>query len=92
MTRIRSPTDRLPESAAARGFGRPDPGESTAQGRWQCGFKGRTALITGGSSGIELATTRLFAAEGVVRSGRLFLLELSGDRIHSMNSVGLSCG
>jgi catechol 2,3-dioxygenase-like lactoylglutathione lyase family enzyme len=26
MTRIRSPTDRRPESAAARGFGRPDPG------------------------------------------------------------------
>ena len=28
------------------------------------------------------------AAEGVVRSGRLFLLEMSGDRIHSMNPDG----
>ena len=30
------------------------------------------APISGGSS-IELATARLFAAEGVARSGRLFL-------------------
>jgi hypothetical protein len=47
----------------------------------------KTAPITGGSS-IELATARLFAVEGVVRSGRLFLLEMSGDRIHSMNPDG----
>ena len=51
-------------------------------------LQGKTAPITGGSSGIELATARLFVAEGVVRSGRLFLLELSGDRIHSMNPDG----
>ena len=51
-------------------------------------LQGKTAPITGGSSGIERATARLFAAEGVVRSGRLFLLEMSGDRIHSMNPDG----
>ena len=51
-------------------------------------LQGKTALITGGSTGIELAGARLLAAEGVVRSGRLFLLELSGDRIHSMNPDG----
>ena len=28
------------------------------------------------------------ASSGVTRSGRLFLLELSGDRIHSMNTDG----
>jgi hypothetical protein len=37
------------------------------------------------------ATARPFAAEGVVRSGRLFLLEMSGDRIHSMNPDGSDC-
>ena len=50
--------------------------------------QGKTALIAGGSSGIGLAMARPLAAEGVVRSGRLFLLELSGDRIHSMNPDG----
>ena len=39
-------------------------------------LQGKTASITGGSS-IELATPRLFAAEAVVRSGRLFLLEMT---------------
>ena len=34
------------------------------------------APISGGSS-IELATARLFAAEGVARSGRLFLLDMT---------------
>ena len=50
-------------------------------------LQGKPAPITGGSS-IELATARPFAAEGVVRAGRLFLLEMSGDRIHSMNPDG----
>jgi hypothetical protein len=51
-------------------------------------LQGKTAPITGGSSGIELAAAPLFAAEGVVRSGRLFFLEMSGNRIHSMNPDG----
>lgn len=51
-------------------------------------LQGQTVPITGGSSGMGLGTARLFAAEGVVRSGRLFLLEMSGDRIHSMNPDG----
>ena len=33
-----------------------------------------------------LQATRTKASSGATRSGRLFLLELSGDRIHSMNS------
>ena len=49
---------------------------------------GHTAPITGGSSGIKRAAAGVFAGEGVVRSGRLFLLEMSGDRIHSMNTDG----
>src|SRR5260221_14084884 len=32
-----------------------------------------------------LQATRTKASSGATRSGRLFLLELSGDRIHSMN-------
>ena len=48
-------------------------------------LQGKTVPITGGISGV---TARLFAAEGVVRSGRLFLLEMSGNRIHSMNPDG----
>jgi hypothetical protein len=51
-------------------------------------LEGRTAPITGGNGGIGLATARGFAAEGAVRSGRLFFLEMSGDRIHSMNPDG----
>src|SRR5262245_28407362 len=35
-----------------------------------------------------LEATRTQAASGVIRSGRLFVLELSGDRIHSMNPDG----
>jgi sugar lactone lactonase YvrE len=35
-----------------------------------------------------LQPTRITASSGVTRAGRLFLLELSGDRIHSMNSDG----
>jgi hypothetical protein len=37
-----------------------------------------------------LEGTRSKTASGVTRSGRLFLLELSGDRIHSMNPDGSS--
>ena len=62
MTRIRSPTDRRPESAAARGLGRPIPAIHVAEEiaiRLQ--GKGPTpvaAAVTG------FATARLFAAEG----------------------------
>jgi hypothetical protein len=35
-----------------------------------------------------LQATRTKASSGTTRSGRLFLLELSGDRIHSMNPDG----
>jgi hypothetical protein len=35
-----------------------------------------------------LPATRTKASSGATRSGRLFLLELSGDRIHSMNPDG----
>ena len=35
-----------------------------------------------------LQTTKSNASSAVSRSGRLFLLELSGDRIHSMNPDG----
>ena len=49
---------------------------------------GNTAPINGDSKGIEFAMAGLFATERVVRFGRLFLLEMSGDRIHSMNPDG----
>jgi hypothetical protein len=39
-------------------------------------LQGKTVPITDGG-GIALATARLFAAEAVVRSGRLFLLEMT---------------
>lgn len=51
-------------------------------------LQGKTVPIAGGSSGSGLATRRQFSAEGVARSGRLFLLEMSGDRIHSMKPDG----
>src|SRR5262245_20368979 len=35
-----------------------------------------------------LEVTKTRASQGMTRSGRLFLLELSGDRIHSMNPDG----
>jgi hypothetical protein len=50
-------------------------------------LQGKTAPIVSGSCGIGLATARPFAAEEIA-SGRLFLLEMSGDRIHSMNPDG----
>jgi hypothetical protein len=43
----------------------------------------RSALSKG-----RIMTTRTNAPSGAARSGRLFLLELSGDRIHSMNPDG----
>jgi len=46
------------------------------------------AWPTGGDGGVDLATANRFAAGGEVRSGRLFLLEMNGDRIHSMNPDG----
>jgi len=51
-------------------------------------LQGKTAPIAGRSGGIDLATAPPCCAEGVVRSGRLFFLEMSGDRIHSMNPDG----
>jgi hypothetical protein len=50
-------------------------------------LQGKSAQTSGGS-GVELATAHLFTTKGVVRSGRLFLLEMSGDRVHSMNPDG----
>ena len=50
-------------------------------------LQGKTVRITGGS-GIESAMACPHATGGVVRSGRLFLLELSAGRIHSMNPDG----
>ena len=41
-----------------------------------------TAAFTGGDSGIHLPTG------GPIKAGRLFLLEMSGDRIHAMNPDG----
>ena len=37
-----------------------------------------------------LQATRTKTSAGDTRSGRLFLIELSGDRIHSMNPDGLN--
>jgi hypothetical protein len=51
-------------------------------------LQAKSATITGGTSGIGPETARGVSAEEVVRSGRLFLLEMSGDRIHSMNPDG----
>jgi len=51
-------------------------------------LQGKTAPIAGRSGGIDLATAPPCCAEGVVRSGRLLFLEMSGDRIHSMNPDG----
>src|SRR5499425_1890428 len=48
--------------------------------RRNCNAEGKTMTI--------LQATKSKVASGVSRSGRLFLLELSGDRIHSMNPDG----
>ena len=45
-----------------------------------CDTKGQTMTV--------LQATKPKASSGATRSGRLFLLELSGDRIHSMNPDG----
>ena len=51
-------------------------------------FPGKTATGNGASGEIQPATVRPSAEEGIVRSGRLFFLEMSSDRIHSMNPDG----
>src|SRR5215469_6958708 len=43
---------------------------------------------TEGKTMTTLEATKSKASSGVTRSGRLFVLELSGDRIHSMNPDG----
>jgi hypothetical protein len=45
-------------------------------------LQAKSAPITGGNSGIDLATA------GPVHAGRLFFLEMSGNRIHAMNPDG----
>lgn len=51
-------------------------------------LQAKTALIAGGSSAIGLATAHPLTPKGVVRFGRLFVLELSGDRVHLVNPDG----
>src|SRR5215470_3435114 len=43
---------------------------------------------TEGQTMTTLEATKSKASSGATRSGRLFVLELSGDRIHSMNPDG----
>jgi hypothetical protein len=64
-----------------------DPGESDIAEETAMRLQGKAAPITGGSN-VELARARPSAAAGVVRAGRLFVLEMSGERIHSMNPDG----
>jgi len=47
----------------------------------------KSSQLTGGANGMELASGS-FATDGAAKSGRLFLLEMSGDRIHSMKPDG----
>jgi GTP cyclohydrolase II len=58
----------------------PDPGWAPRSLKHNCDTKGQTMTV--------LETTKSKASSGATRSGRLFLLELSGDRIHSMNPDG----
>lgn len=51
-------------------------------------LQGKTTPAVRAGRAVGLATARPFATEGVGRPGRLFLLEMSGDRIHSMNPDG----
>src|ERR1700733_7722502 len=50
-------------------------------------LQGKAAPICRSGS-VKLTTARPFTAQGVVLSGRLFLLEMNGDCIHSMNPDG----
>src|SRR5215475_13907594 len=45
-------------------------------------------LLTEGQIMTTLKPTKSKNSSGVTRSGRLFVLELSGDRIHTMNPDG----
>ena len=54
--------------------------EIYGKSRHNCDAEGKTMTI--------LQATKSKASSAVSRSGRLFLLELSGDRIHSMNPDG----
>lgn len=51
-------------------------------------LRAKPSAVNSGGSGNEPATTHPFAAGERIRSGRLFLLEMSGDRIHSMKPDG----
>src|SRR5262249_47954899 len=46
------------------------------------------ANVAEGHTMTLIEATRTKTSSGAIRSGRLFLLELSGDRIHSMNPDG----
>jgi hypothetical protein len=48
----------------------------------------KTTMAAGGSNGTRLETARRVATEEVARCGRLLLLEMSGDRIHSIKPDG----
>src|SRR5262249_50209092 len=49
---------------------------------------GKECISTEGPTMSVLQETRTKSSSGAKRSGRLFVLELSGDRIHSMNPDG----
>src|SRR6185437_11383264 len=51
-------------------------------------LRAKLSAVNSGGSGNEPATTHPFAAGERIRSGRLFLLEMSGGCIHSMKPDG----